>query len=57
MGGNPVWPVGLLIIGSNGIIAILLPLCLGELSDQDSWTRHPPGRDVYEGRGRCWRKL
>ena len=25
MGGNPVWPVGLLIIGSNGIIAILLP--------------------------------
>ncbi len=24
-GGNPVWPVGLLIIGSNGIIAILLP--------------------------------
>ena len=23
--GNPVWPVGLLIIGSNGIIAILLP--------------------------------
>ena len=25
VGGNPVWPVGLLIIGSNGIIAILLP--------------------------------
>ncbi len=25
LGGNPVWPVGLLIIGSNGIIAILLP--------------------------------
>jgi putative MFS transporter len=25
IGGNPVWPVGLLIIGSNGIIAILLP--------------------------------
>lgn len=24
-GGNPVWPIGLLIIGSNGIIAILLP--------------------------------
>lgn len=24
-GGNPVWPVGLLIIGSNGILAILLP--------------------------------
>jgi putative MFS transporter len=24
-GGNPVWPVGLLIIGSNGMIAILLP--------------------------------
>lgn len=24
-GGNPVWPVGLLIIGSNGVIAILLP--------------------------------
>jgi len=24
-GGNPVWPVGLLIIGSNGIIAIILP--------------------------------
>ena len=23
--GNPVWPVGLLIIGSNGIIAIILP--------------------------------
>ncbi len=23
-GGNPVWPVGLLIIGSNGVIAILL---------------------------------
>ncbi len=25
LGGNPVWPIGLLIIGSNGIIAILLP--------------------------------
>ena len=25
LGGNPVWPVGLLIVGSNGIIAILLP--------------------------------
>lgn len=25
VGGNPVWPVGLLIIGTNGIIAILLP--------------------------------
>ncbi len=25
LGWNPVWPVGLLIIGSNGIIAILLP--------------------------------
>jgi putative MFS transporter len=25
VGGNPVRPVGLLIIGSNGIIAILLP--------------------------------
>ena len=25
VGGNPVWPIGLLIIGSNGIIAILLP--------------------------------
>jgi len=25
VGGNPVWPVGLLIIGSNGIIAIPLP--------------------------------
>ena len=25
VGGNPIWPVGLLIIGSNGIIAILLP--------------------------------
>jgi putative MFS transporter len=25
LGGNPVWPVALLIIGSNGIIAILLP--------------------------------
>jgi len=24
-GSNPVWPVGLLIIGSNGIIAIILP--------------------------------
>ena len=24
-GGNPVWPIGLLIIGSNGMIAILLP--------------------------------
>jgi putative MFS transporter len=24
-GGNPVWPIALLIIGSNGIIAILLP--------------------------------
>ncbi len=24
-GGNPVWPIGLLIIGSNGLIAILLP--------------------------------
>lgn len=24
-GGNPVWPVALLIIGSNGIIAIILP--------------------------------
>ena len=24
-GGNPVWPIGLLIIGSNGVIAILLP--------------------------------
>ncbi len=24
-GSNPVWPIGLLIIGSNGIIAILLP--------------------------------
>jgi putative MFS transporter len=23
--GSPVWPVGLLIVGSNGIIAILLP--------------------------------
>ncbi len=25
VGSNPVWPVGLLIIGSNGIIAIILP--------------------------------
>lgn len=25
IGGSPVWPIGLLIIGSNGIIAILLP--------------------------------
>ena len=25
MGRNPVWPVALLIIGSNGIIAIILP--------------------------------
>jgi len=25
LGGNPVWPIGLLIIGSNGTIAILLP--------------------------------
>jgi len=25
LGGNPVWPIGLLIVGSNGIIAILLP--------------------------------
>ena len=24
-GGNPVWPVALLIIGSNGIIAVILP--------------------------------
>lgn len=24
-GGNPVWPIALLIIGSNGIIAIILP--------------------------------
>ena len=24
-GGNPVWPIALLIIGTNGIIAILLP--------------------------------
>jgi MFS transporter, putative metabolite:H+ symporter len=24
-GANPVWPVGLLIIGSNGIIAVILP--------------------------------
>jgi putative MFS transporter len=24
-GDNPIWPIGLLIIGSNGIIAILLP--------------------------------
>lgn len=24
-GGNPVWPVALLIVGSNGIIAIVLP--------------------------------
>jgi len=24
-GANPVWPVGLLIVGSNGIIAIILP--------------------------------
>jgi putative MFS transporter len=25
VGSNPVWPVGLLIISSNGIIAIILP--------------------------------
>ncbi len=24
-GGNPVWPIALLIIGSNGIIAVILP--------------------------------
>jgi putative MFS transporter len=24
-GANPVWPIGLLIIGSNGIIAVILP--------------------------------
>jgi MFS transporter, putative metabolite:H+ symporter len=24
-GGNPVWPIGLLLIGSNGVLAILLP--------------------------------
>jgi putative MFS transporter len=24
-GGSPVWPIGLLIVGSNGIVAILLP--------------------------------
>ncbi|MDQ6655770.1 MAG: MFS transporter, partial [Verrucomicrobiota bacterium] len=24
-GGNPIWPIALLIIGSNGIIAIILP--------------------------------
>jgi putative MFS transporter len=25
LGGNPVWPVSLLIIGSNGMLATLLP--------------------------------
>ncbi len=25
VGGNPVWPIALLIIGSNGLIAIVLP--------------------------------